>query len=855
MIFPRSLGAGGEGDAAGDTVVWSPDVTPVIVTDESESVVEALTSHVSALTGKVPSVKTTANAKSKNEIIIGDSDRAISEKANIHLTVLSETIEDYVGNEKSSYVIYAEDGSLAVVYTNVYARDAAINYLLANYTEATAAADNGVVAKQIFDTRDFIAEYRERQHDESFAEIEEKLGASAASYLRDIYALYDSDLYIWLANLYDPEIGGFYYSSSARDTTGFLPDIESTAQAFNLIDNAKLSKPYDESWVNMFSDSTKEAMLNFALSLQDADGYFYHPQWGKNISSTRRGRDLGWATGIIVDLESLPYYDAPNGVSGRESETAPVATEFALTGRLNLSTVTAVSKVVPAAVAAELSSEAKFREYLENLKINENSYSAGNLLSARAGEITNAGMLGVVREFLTEKQDSNTGLWESEVTYDSINGLMKICGFFDESYPFPNVQNAVNSTIEILMLDMEDDLPTVCYIYNPWRALETIKACLTDEQLVDFDATLKENAATLFAKTLPKLALFRKEDGGFSMNPESSSSMSQGVIAAVANSRESDVNATGIGVSTVVKYMLPCFGIEAPDIYCKYDAIYFLDTFNALSSIIKDTGASEAPEVVSFKEYDPDVAQYEHGVALYPHDIITNIVRDVELDSNENYKYFLSGVVDDPAGSAEQVLFNQSLIYPENTLKTKGSSTSSTQISIVNSTIPGNCYILDTDVYFDGGTIDSVVGCIDFSSVNIPYSKDQSTRYEWYYYTSDGQTYLRLQEARYYYGKEAVKTVIADAIPVSEWVHLRLEFYKQLSEDGSEIDAMYIKCYINGEFTGECDTGRYTSAGYFINNIVDCIRLSPSISANAKFYFNNIYAAKEMKAYQPEDMK
>ena len=35
----------------------------------------------------------------------------------------------------------------------------------------------------------------------------------------------------WLANLYDSEQGGFYYSASARDYEGFLPDIESTKQA------------------------------------------------------------------------------------------------------------------------------------------------------------------------------------------------------------------------------------------------------------------------------------------------------------------------------------------------------------------------------------------------------------------------------------------------------------------------------------------------------------------------------------------------------------------------------------------------------------------------------------------------
>lgn len=850
----EGTGGNGEGENTADgTVVWSPDVTPIIVTDESASDVEALTSHISTLIGKAPTLAATESAKSLNEIIIGDSERSVSKKAHVHLTIVSESIEDYVGNEKSSYAIYAEDGSLAVVYTNVYARDAAINYLLENYTEATATAENGVVAKQIFDTADFITAYRNSEREAAFAEIEKTLGAAAVSHLRDIYSRYGTDLYIWLANLYDPAVGGFYYSASARDTIGFAPDIESTAQVLDLIDNTALSKAFGGSFVNMLSESAKESILGFALGLQDADGYFYHPQWGKNINTSRRGRDLGWATGIILDLGSLPYYDAPNGVSGRG--VTPASSEFALTGRLSLSVATAASKVIPA-VSTELSSVENFRDYLESLKINENSNSAGNVLNAMAGEIASAGMLDTLREFLTETQNPDTGLWESEVSYNAINGLAAICDFFDKSNPMPNVEKAIDSTIEILMLNMEDELPTIRFIYNPWKALATIKASLTDEQLAGLDATLKENAAELFAKTLTKISLFSKEDGGFSMNPEASASMSQGVIAAVSNARESDVCATEIGVSTVVKYMLPCFGVEAPDIYCEYDSLYFLDTFATLGDLIKDTGAVETPEIITFKEYDPEIAEEGHGVVLYPNDIIVNVVDDKELDSEENYRYFRSGIVDDPAGSNKKVLFNQSIHYPDDRGKQYAVTTCPTQISIVNSAIPGNCYIFESDMYFEGEYYDAVVGYIDFASVSIPFSKDQSTRYEWYLYKdqTDGKSYLTLQESQWYYGEQGEITVLADKIPVGEWFHLRLEFYKQLTEDGSEIDAMYVKCYLNDEFTAECDTGRYTSAMYFINNVVDCVRVSPYRFTSSKFYYNNIYASKEMKPYQPEEI-
>ena len=55
--------------------------------------------------------------------------------------------------------------------------------------------------------------------------------------LGNLLDLYGDEMYRWLARLYDPKIGGFYYSNSARDYEGFLPDVESTAQALYAMGN------------------------------------------------------------------------------------------------------------------------------------------------------------------------------------------------------------------------------------------------------------------------------------------------------------------------------------------------------------------------------------------------------------------------------------------------------------------------------------------------------------------------------------------------------------------------------------------------------------------------------------------
>ena len=56
------------------------------------------------------------------------------------------------------------------------------------------------------------------------------MGKEATAALRKLYDLYGKSLLDWLASLYDPETGFFYYAGSARDNDGFLPDCESTCR-------------------------------------------------------------------------------------------------------------------------------------------------------------------------------------------------------------------------------------------------------------------------------------------------------------------------------------------------------------------------------------------------------------------------------------------------------------------------------------------------------------------------------------------------------------------------------------------------------------------------------------------------
>ena len=84
-------------------------------------------------------------------------------------------------------------------------------------------------------------------HQVQFDDIERQLegvGRTDAAIIRaeleEFFSYYDTNIIIWLANLYDKDEGGFYFSNSARDTIGYLPDVESTAMAFKLMDDGGL---------------------------------------------------------------------------------------------------------------------------------------------------------------------------------------------------------------------------------------------------------------------------------------------------------------------------------------------------------------------------------------------------------------------------------------------------------------------------------------------------------------------------------------------------------------------------------------------------------------------------------------
>ena len=842
---PAQNGDGVTDDTSGErqNAIWSSAVDTVVIAEEKTGDSELIRFHIFSLTNKTVGFGSPSDSAKPHEVVIGDVGRPISDAAYARLDREFDLMNlETLGN--SAYLIYAEGGSLAIAYSDIYARGAAVKYVVNNLT-GDAYSFSGVVAKAVKSTLELVDEFRKEELSDEVENLRMYLDDSVVDSLVNFYTLYGSELYLWLANLYDPDVGGFYYSGSARNTEGFLPDLESTGQALNLIDNSGLSALYGGNWEDMLPKEITDKIGAFVLSLQYSDGYFYHPQWGTSISSSRRGRDAGWAADIIRALGLVPKYDTASGSIKGENPVVP-SSKGDLTDRLGMSVVVAASAVLPTA-ASELSSEAAFRTYLDNANISKNSYSIFNNLNARISEIKKADLWDFLLGYLAEKQFDN-GLWEPTVSYNSVNGLMKVSTFFNSTPPFPRAEAAVSSVMEIMRREPTEDIEAIVFVYNTWVAAYNILFYCEDTIEEEYRAALA--SSEYIDKTFKKLAVFKRTDGGFSYNRTTSAHTSQGEHVAVEGTMESDVNATSIAISTLT-YMLRVFRLDPPPLFYTYDSIYFIESIAGLGSLIKDPMVIEEPEVITFDNYDPAEGGEAGGVVKYPAQNVQNNIGSEDVDEDGNYRWFTSSIVQNPDPTKNDfVLFAADKVIDKNgngkfednmADREMAVTGSNTEFFITNYPISGNCYVFDADIYFDG-TNDMSQPVAQLMFVKRA-SNDTSMTVNLYAYTRYGKTYLRIGEN--FAGADGIKDdEIVGGIPTGEWFNLRVEVYKEYDVATNALEVK-VKFYVNGEYAGYSDSGYYsTKEEAYLDRTISSVKFAYYRWAESRFYFNNVYAAK-----------
>jgi len=404
------------------------------------------------------------------------------------------------------------------------------------------------------------------------SEIAKALGADAADALRELLSLYDEKLYIWLAGLWEPEIGGFYHNESGRGCENMLPDIESTGQALYFLAASGLTKGRERSDPEAFPESFKEKIGKFTLSLLDPeDGYFYHPQWGKLITTSRKGRDLSWATEILDDFKIKAHY--------------PTALER----------LTSENKEERAELPEHLTDIEKFRAYLAELPISTRSYWTGNLLQSQAPQIIAAGpeYVKLVLSWLEENQREDNGLWQEQVNYDSVNGLMKIGLLYGAcKAPIPRPDKAIESALAAALSD--EPIVFVCQFYNPLVTINNILGSFVKLGRKEDEERLRERirnmAPELIRITYQKLKGHRYENGAFTYNLDrSSNGVSQGMHVGVPGKSTGGVNGTCICANGTVRGLFLTLGVPRVPLYCDEDSDLFFELIENAKVYEKDT--------------------------------------------------------------------------------------------------------------------------------------------------------------------------------------------------------------------------------------------------------------------------
>lgn len=397
---------------------------------------------------------------------------------------------------------------------------------------------------------------REEMRESYFKEIAPLIGKFAVLELEQLYSLYDERLYVWLATLWDPQIGGFYFSFSGRDCDAFLPDIESTAQAMSLVQKSGLLSAYGDDLQTAVPSPMREALLRFTKGLQDKDdGFFYHPQWGKNVVTERRARDLSWATSLIEKLGDKPQYPTPldKGMNGESSENLPFY----------------------------LKNVNEWRSYLRKFDLAERSAYSGSVISAQAVQISAAGE-EYVRElisWLEENQNPENGLWEKKISYPAVDGMMKMAILYNHfAIRMKNADKAMKSA---LISALSNDPISCCtQFYNPIGAisgiLENLRLTGAEDDADALRRTALVHAEELIRVTREKVLKCKRSDGSFSYDSHPNSRLSQKAPVGLGL-EEGDINASSMCSTGIVYNLCGALGIPRIPIFCEKDSKIFFD--------------------------------------------------------------------------------------------------------------------------------------------------------------------------------------------------------------------------------------------------------------------------------------
>ncbi len=587
--------------------------------------------------GRMPTVLDSEPAQ-KCEIVFGNTNRAVTAEAKAKL-------EEYVNSKPNAdvgYTVYSDGYSIAVYWQDDRLKDAAIIAFQEEYLDSGEYyPDEGMVARNTYTLK-------ELEQEVYWIAIEKQASTELYDALKRLNSFYEgSTMCEWMANLWDDDYGGFYYSNSARDNEPYRPDLESTIQVTNWLTGNGAMTNINEQFPNWL----KIKIVDFARNMQSAEhGYFIHPQWNQDInmlSTDRYGRDLSWGVSLInkftcdrdgdgVEEKQYPKYCTPSGAKceehyDKEGEYCSFITANALgtgvssvvtaasssvTSTVRSSVSTLVSRIPTSTVVAtasnkpNYSSSAAFTEWLESYcsSIEEDSGKAHNI-NALQDEIIAKGFCDELLDFLEKHQQivweeqtgagiTPTGLWQRETDYKFVWGILKYMPFFNDSKygrPIQHAEEIVNACMEVIMIARRDpnyDAPAMNDLMNQWSSITSVISNVqnqhNDPELAEkIRQNLLARGAELVENSISKLEEYKLESGVFVYTLEGRSLYKIYNVDISLGLREGDVNGNAL-CSSYYRGMFTAFGFNAVPLCTSADGENFLDIIENCDPVVKN---------------------------------------------------------------------------------------------------------------------------------------------------------------------------------------------------------------------------------------------------------------------------
>lgn len=364
------------------------------------------------------------------------------------------------------------------------------------------------------------------------------------------------DVVDFVLDLYDPETGLFYYTKSAKENSQFGPGIESTSCCLSLLEKGK-PLGFTGNIYDALPENFKEKALNTLLSWQsEEDGYFYVPWQSKNQSNAKRERDLSHAKSVITRLGGKPLYKLPS---------ERLAEALANKG-------TKESEEILSTMPIQYTSETEMLKWLNSFNWSS-PYSTLHQISASFGTIKAAGLGDFVRDYVTARQNPETGLWGDGVDYDGTDAALKASPLYDQKHPYPNFEKMVYSVLQTLKENKNPD--NVCIIWNPLTLLNSAIATYEYKIPQEIRDIIHEKLPEIIETTINNLLPYKKEGGGLSYYVSYTPSKAQGSRNGLGLA-EGNVDHTLIGTHNVRSSLLDLanYSIITPIYEDRWEEIY-----------------------------------------------------------------------------------------------------------------------------------------------------------------------------------------------------------------------------------------------------------------------------------------